>query len=367
MHPIRSAATAAVCLLLAACGGDYADALPDPESLTLEVTGDPSEAAAPVRLADGLASSTSALGSSSEYLTHARNGVRLVNTTVRDLMGRVKEIARNHEGTRVNDTTRMYGPLDEGNVTYRLFVRRISPNAYGWRLDAKPLGAEDSAYLRVMGGAVQQVPETGAKRGAFGANLDNLQTVDASFPGQGVLMAGFGVRDGNKTLAFRLQGFTPDLAAHAPVSAAFTGHRRADTGATAIRLAHHKNVESIPEGTEAQELLRITARWVPGSGGRAAALATGGDIPEGEAYVGAACWSAGLVEEYRQVRHCTGVGTEARTCTLVEESGDRANCRQEVRETDEPALDPMDGALDEDAPDTEVLIPETEPTGEIEG
>ncbi|MDQ3266391.1 MAG: hypothetical protein M3Y59_22540 [Myxococcota bacterium] len=369
MKAIRSAASIAVCLLITACGrGEYVEAIPEVDSLTLEVTGDPSEGAAEMaRLADGLASTSHALTTPSEYLTHARDGVRLVNSTVRELMGRVKEIAETHEGERIDATTRRYGPKDVGNVTYRLFIRKLTATGYGWRLDAKPLGAEDSAYLRVLGGAVRQAEDTRGRRGAFGANLDNLQVVDPSFPGQGVLIAGFGVREGNKTLAYRLQGFTPDAQAHAPVTAAFIGHRRADTGATSIRLAHQRNLEAIPEGTEAQELLRVRARWVPGVGGRGAALATGGDVPEGEAYVGVACWNAELENGYSLLSHCTGVGTETRACTPVQESGARANCRQEVRELDEPALDPLDGALDDDAPDTDVTAPETEPTGEIDG
>lgn len=364
----RTVVGLAALLLTTACGRgsgeEFVEALPQLEGVTLEVTGDASEGA--VRIAeDGV--SHSAVTSSSEYLSHARDGVRRVNGIVREMLGQVREVANTYEPVRVNATTVVYGPHEVGNVSYRLFVRRISAGAFGWRVDAKPLGAEDTSYLRVMGGAVQNGASAPARRGAFGVNLDNLKLVDPSFPGEGVLLAGYANRDGNKTLAYRLKAFTPDANEYAALSAAFVGHRRADTGRTHVKLAHGANVDALPNATDAKELLRLRASYVPGVGGRAAMLATGGDIAEGEAYVGVACWDAGLVETFKLIRHCTGVGTGSRTCETVEQVGQAIDCRQEVGELEEPALDPMDGALDEDAPDADVTAPDSEPTGDIEG
>lgn len=367
MSSIRKTTVVSLCLLTLACAGsagdEFVQALPEPEGFTLELTGDPAEGVARVGPA-GV--SHSAVTTSSEYLIAAREGVRRVNGLVREMMERVHAIAETYEPVRVNATTVVYGPHEVGAVSYRLFVRRVAAGGFGWRLEAKPLDAADEAYVRVMAGGMQNRPDSPALRGVFGANLDNLKGVDPSFPGEGVLVAGYANREGNKTLSYRLEGFSPDTSEYTPLTAAFVGHRRADTGRTHVKLVHDANLESIPEGTDAKELLRLRANYVPGVGGRAALVATGGDIPEGEAYVGAACWDAGLVETYKVLRHCTGLETGTRTCEIVAEVGTPADCRAQVREAEEPALDPMDGALDEEAPDTDVSAPEGEPTGDIE-
>lgn len=367
----RSALLVAVSTFLTtACGGgagqEAQQIIPDLTALTLEVTGDPSEgAAAPTPQQGAIGISQRAVTHAPEYLAHARDGVRMVNATVKEMMGQVRSLIEQSEG-RQTAAGRVYGPKDVGTVTYRVLVRKLGEGSFGWRLEAKPQGAQDSAYLRVMAGGVQRRGESG-RRGTFGANLDNMKAIDASYPGQGLLLGGFGLREGNKTLAYRLRNFTPDAQEHRPVTAAFVGHRRADTGATSVRLATHQNLARIPNGTAAEELVRLRARWVPGVGGRAAILATAGDIPQGEAYVGTSCWDAQLQEGFKALLHCTQVGTPSRSCTVIQSTGQQSSCRSGERDVAEPALDPMDGALDSDAPDTGVTAPTEEPTGEQAG
>lgn len=365
----RTALLMTCCTLLLACGGglgaETRDAIPELKDLTLEVTGHTSEGV-PAAAGEGLELPGPQAVNVPQYLGYARDGVRSVNATITDLMGRVRQLLEGQEGRQTSGGGRVYGPKDVGNVTYRLLARKLGDDAYGWRLEAKPLGAEDSRYLRVMGGGVRKRPD-GARRGIFGANLDNMKLADPSHPGQGVLMAAFGLRGEGKTLVYRLQRFTPDAQQHPPVTAAFIGHRRTDTGATAVKLAIHRNLPQIPGGTDAAELVRLRARWLPGSGGRATVLATAGDIPQGQAYVGMSCWNAQLEEGFKRLLHCTAVGTPSRSCTVVQTAGDPASCRAQVRDPSEPALDPMDGALDEDAPDTGLTAPGAEPTGDSAG
>ena len=120
-------------------------------------------------------------------------------------------------------------PIGRGR-TPCLTVRRVEVNRYAWRLQAKPIGAEDSAYLIIMGGSVARGTEAHRGRGVVGVNLDNLKLVlGDAFNGQGKMLAAFahvenaaGTAEA-KSLAYLLHGFTPDSTQHDPVDAAFVG------------------------------------------------------------------------------------------------------------------------------------------------
>lgn len=358
---IRGAALAAVAWLWVGCAGQaesYVDALPDADGLMLEVTGDASELAQKAS-ADGV--TVSAVDNVPEAVALARDGVRRVNATVRALMERVQAFKDANAPVEIAEGVHRYGPADEDGVTYRLFVRRLEEDAFGWRLEAKPVGAADDVYVRVLGGAVRR-PEENLRRGVLGVNLDHLASVKDGFAGQGVLLAGFAVREQGKTLSYRLNQFTPDVAAHPPLTAMFVGHRRFDTGASAVRLSTRRDFDAIPDGTQLPEWVRIRARWTPDVGGHAGLLVTHGDVPQGEAYLGRACWNAQLEEGFRSLRHCTGMQQGSPpACEVIAVAGTPAACPVEPRE---PGMDPMDGAHEEGAPDADVVAPLVEPTGD---
>lgn len=375
--------TAAVALV-AACGqtgaDEFAEAAPEIEELALEIAGGAAEgmvaqeeasAAELAQLMQGLN------GEPPEFLVRAKEQVRQLNQAVRRAVAPLVKLVRETAPTLEQGETRVYGPRDEGNVTWKLTIRRLGEKHFGWRLEGKPVGAEDAAYVVVVAGEVQRglqqrPPRDGATdgkdrpsdgdtvrqgRGRIGIHLNNLKSIDASFPGQGQLLAGFAHMGRAKTLTYRLREFTPDVAAHEPVTAAFSGHRL-PSGATAIRLVGRYNLERSP--TETKELVMTRARWMPEVGGRADIVATGGDVPEGAAYMGSACWNTKEQTGYRVLRYCV----RNAGCEVVYEEGERTNCSREVDQ--QPPHDgwrPDDGAVEKDAPFTDVAAPEEFPSG----
>lgn len=363
----------AVVSLAVSCGRLRADAefyegVPTLEGLTLEVTGDASEGAAQGRAPGGVDLVVSPLDvdAAPELLRHTRAGVRLVNQTVKRAFEIVHALME-EEGQLVREGVRVYGPQDRDQVTYRLTVRRFTATSFGFKLQAKPVGAEDSAYQAVMGGAMTRGDEAHRGRGVVGINLDRYKLVDPAFPGQGVLLAGFAHRSEGKALAFRAQAFTPNAVEHPALSAAFVGWRRHSDGGTGVRLATQANLENLENGTEAKELIALRARWIPEVGGRAAAVATGGDIPEGTAYLAHACWNAATEETFKVLSRCVRNEDGTRgECAVVHQSGSRETCRVELGDLEPTSRGLLDTTPEEGGPALEVTVPEEEPTGDSE-
>jgi len=356
--------------LVTGCGlradQQYYDAMPALDGLTLEVTGAPSEAASTVTKVGPLAASSSAATAAPEYLQDARDGVRSVNEAVHAAYDQVHSMIQNGEGKPGPvANSREYGPMDQGNVTYRLIVKKFAPAAFGFRLAGKPLGADDSAYLPLMTGAIQKDAEAHKGRGILGINLNNMKLTDSSFPGQGLLMVGYSHRDEGKALAFRAQEFSSDLTQADPITAAFVGWRRASDNGTAIRLAVKADLQGVENNTAAKELVRIRARWIPTVGGRAAAMAVGGDIPAGTAYVGRACWDKDELEVFKVLSKCVlDPVTGTPSCTVIAHTGAVTACTL-ADDVTEPSGDVGDTTQETGSPVTDGAdAPADLPTGD---
>ena len=117
----------------------------------------------------------------------------------------------------------------------------------------------------------------------------------------------------------------PNLANHEPVTGAFVGHRRQPSGATRVRVFGKYNLKNT--ATAAKENVFATVRFIPGTGGRADVLASGGDIAADKVFIGSACWDAQEMEKFRILRQCTK-GQSLASCTVVpgSEVGTRTAC-----------------------------------------
>src|SRR5262245_31015340 len=301
---------AAALVALAACGGrgdeEWTDATPDMEGLAIEIS---DQAAEGVSTAGLEGSSSQGVGSVPEFLQAARNGIRELNSAIRRGVEPIAALVAKN-GRIEPGQVRVYGPEDRENLTWKLTVKRIEVGKFGWKLEAKPIGSEDSAYLIIMAGGIARGLEPHRGRGVVGANLDNLKLIlGDTFPGQGKMLAAFAHVEGPrgnaeaKSLAYVLRGFTPDIAAHDPVDAAFVGHKLLPGGATGVRLAAKVNIDST--ATTAKELVELRVRWLPNVGGAGVMRASGGDIAEGTWYRGFACWDATEQEGFKVVESCT--------------------------------------------------------------
>jgi len=269
---------------------------------------------------------------------------------------------------------RVYGPKDQDGATWQLTIKKIAAGRFGWKVEAKPIGSDDTAYMIVMAGGIQRGLEPHRGRGVVGVNLDNLKTVlGATFNGQGKMLAAFahlenaaGTQEG-KSLAYLLHGFTPDSTVHDPVDAAFVGHKLLPSGATGIRLLAKVNLSAT--ATDAKENVALRVKWIPGVGGAGAVRAWGGDIADGTWYRGFACWDAQELEGFKVVESCTlNATTGLPDCQVVSTAGALANCKPGTARGEVPELEASDltsTTPEAGAPTTDPLsVPADMPTGD---
>lgn len=338
--------------VVAGCGrqGDeeFAEAAPDADALALAISGSAEEGV-----------QQSALnGTQIEYLAHARQGVRQLNVAVRDLLQPVVALVNLGPTQSASTATlKVYGPVDRGNGTYRLMVKKIDVGRFGWRVEVKPQGAPDTDYGIVMGGRVFKDAVANRARGGMGVDLDAWVLKDSARTGAGKLFVGYGHGDLGRTLVYTLRGFTPDAASVAPVTAAFVGHRLLPSMKTRVRMASTYNLNDSP--TAAEELVRARIRFIPGVGGRADVLATGGDVPAGSVYIGSACWDAQETEGFSILRQC--VKGDPSSCTVVAARGAPANCQLGLDQPMSPPEDEQDATPEGDSPDQDMAPPPSMP------
>ena len=361
-------------LVAAGCGGtsagtELSNATPDVAGLTLELTGSAAESARATG-SDAFDVSLQNLTVGPEYLAQTREAIQAVNAAIKKLVEPIVALAHTTGVDSPGNVTK-YGPQDTAGATVLLTVKKAGSN-YFWKLDAKALGAADSAYKVVAAGHIKRKNVKDATgdadlahrgRGVIGFDLDALGAIDASFLGRGKIFSAFAHNGGSKMVLHRLHGFTSDPATTPALTAAFYGHKTA-SGEARVRVA---GLFDVLDGPNGKELLLSRAHVVPGVGGRADVrlpavqpqATANGDVPAGRFIVGHACWDAAEKEGFKVVLSCeAGKPASQATCTVLETTGARANCKPGVDQDDEAHSDLEDkstepgapGSFDEDAP-----------------
>ena len=349
-------------LVLAACGGKdgtavddtaYVEATPDLAGTALEINSTAAAEDGAALIAEGFGVNEGELnGQGQEFLEGARLQVKALNAALKEAITPIVELVNAGGAEAEPGDVLVYGPKDRANATFLFTIKKVTEQRFVWKLQARPLGStDDAAYKIVAAGGLTKGAAAHRGRGTIGVNLDNLKLVAPNFPGQGKLMASFAHTAGNdKALSYRLAGFTPNLANHEPVTGAFVGHRRQPSGATRVRVFGKYNLKNT--ATAEKENVFATVRFIPGTGGRADVLASGGDIAADKVFIGSACWDAQEMEKFRILRQCTK-GQPVTSCTVVpgSEVGTRTACPADLREDDAPPSgNPNDGAQEPDAP-----------------
>lgn len=333
-------------------GDELADSTPDVEGLTLEMTGAATEQS---RAEGNDEQALTTLGSGPEFLADVRAEIKGVNTAVKALVAPIEALAAT-TGTMQGGNVKMYGPQDSGNGTYELFAKKAGVNVF-WKLQAKTKGADDSTYAAVAVGRLHKGDLAHRGRGVIGMDLDKLGTIDSAFLGRGKLYASFTHVGMAKMLIYRLDGFTPDPATTPALTATFYGHKSL-SGEARVRVGGFFDLVSGPNGNE---LMLARAHWIPEVGGRAdvflpATLKNGnanGDVPAGHFIVGHACWNQLEQEGFKVVLSCeAGKPASSTTCTVIETSGDRANCPAATRGDEDPPTSQDDDSTEAGAPGT---------------
>lgn len=368
---------AAATLLAAACGSSTSTdqlqaSVPDYGGLSLEATGAASEGA--TLTSDGAAltdASSPALTSSGlEFLPAIRTAIHDLNQGVKQFFEPIGTLIATQGTDIVVGTSKTYGPQDKDGVTYLVTVRRVAEHRYAWKLEGKPTGAAaDVAFTRIAVGTVFHADTDMAHRGRgqIGIDLDAFKTVKPGFAGQGKLYGAYshydstdpsGTAGDSKTLVYVLKDFTIDASTTPPVSAAFAGHKNR-AGIRRVRVLYYGDLPDFVGLPDKAELLLGRSRFNPGVGGRADALVTGGDVPDGALIFGAECWDRTEMLTWKKVWSCTAPGA----CTVVSEMGDRNACDVDLR-TDAPEapLSSDDSSPEAGAPDPTVAVPAAMPS-----
>jgi len=366
-------------LLATACGssssGDQLQAsVPDSAGLTLEATGAASEDAA-LTSGDSAAltagpSSTDATASGLEFLPAIRTAIQDLNQGVHQFFDPIGQIIASKGQDIGVGSAETFGPTDKDGVTYLLTVKRFAPRRFAWKLEGKTAGsAADVPFTLLAVGTVFHAENDAIHRGRgqIGIDLDAFKTVKPGFMGQGKLYGAYshydvtdpsGLAGDSKTLIYVLRNFSIDTSAHAPVSAAFAGHKNR-AGVRRVRVLYYGDLPQFVGTPDLAELLLGRARFNPGVGGRADALVTGGDVPSGELIYGAECWDKDENLTWKKVWACTGPGA----CTVVSETGDRTACAVDLRDdTPEAPTDQQDVAPETGAPDPSVTAASAAPS-----
>lgn len=334
----KSVVLGAALVFASACGNnstvedtEYVEATPDLSGTALEINDEAAATEGAALIAEGFGVNAAGLeGSAPEFLQGARATVKTLNGTLKLAIAPIVELTNSaavEQDAQVKEVL-VYGPKDVGDANWRFKMKKLAPNRFAWKLEARAKGGTDDAAFKVVAaGGLTKGVRAHRGRGTLAVNLDNYKAVVPSATGQGKLLASFAHTAGDdKSLAYRLKGFTPNPATFEPLTGAFVGHRLLPSKATRVRLFANYNLAQ--SATDAKERVFSTVRFVPGLGGRADVRATGGDIPADKVYVGAACWDPREQETYKVLRVCVKGTLD---CTKVEEVGTREACPADWR------------------------------------
>lgn len=356
---------------LAACATDQTptdatDAVPEQAAFELGVTDDASS--------EGTATADDAVDPATEMgavvdtatetldvapeLAAGRHAVRELNEALRRFMQPIVALVRDTDPSSQQGDVRTWGPVTRGETEFVFVLRHGSARHYGWLLLARPAGSTTD-YTNVAAGGITvgYAPRRG--RGTIGLDLDALGSVDPTVTARGTLLAGFAHAAHGSIVGYRLHAFTPDPANVAPVDA-LAQRVHLDGGYNRVRLAYYGNV---PESaTDAPELVLARLRHRRGVGGRADALVTAGDVPDGHVFVVNECWDKALASGYRLLRDCPADGIGGDQCTVVATHGDESACS--VFPTPElPPADALADMSDSESVAGDVTPPEQMPDG----
>ena len=334
--------------LLAACGrgaqdaadAEYADGVPEFTSAAAEVTGAAGEGLTSQALEQGLNAGAPAL------LVETREAVRGLNGAVKAALDALREMVDAGGGVSSAGEVRTYGPADKEGLTWRLRLKKLGVARFAFRLEAKAVGAGDDSYAVVLEGALRRGTEARRGRGILLLDLDALAALKPSLVASGKVAASFVHLPAGRAWAYRVQDFTPDVAAVTPFRAAFVGHLTQVTGVRRMRFAAPFNLDGTP--TAAREFVLGRVRHLPGVGGRVDVLAGGGDAGPNEYFLGSACWDAQESEGFAALVRCTK-GQPLTACVVVTSRGDKATCGQGLSE----AATPADGTAEEATAETD--------------
>jgi hypothetical protein len=287
-----------------------------------------------------------------ELLDKAHRAANAIDVGVRAALDPVKELIKT--SPQQNSDNIVYGPGNVGNGSYQFTLRKLSEaQQFAWKLEARPANSSGGMAL-VAGGTIAVGDQPRRGRGVFGVDCMAMSGADAAVTCRGQLLMGFAhTGNGDKILNVGLKGYTPDMSAVSPMDAKVFDWRQGDT-ANHVRVVTKANLSAT--ATSAPETVAIKLTWIKDVGVRADAIATGGDVAQGQVLKVGTCVPANLdpTQATTSVETCSSDGTG---CMTAVGSTTAPSCGNGLQTADAPNADP-------NASDAPTGMPEmpTEPT-----
>jgi hypothetical protein len=356
--------------LAAACGGsvnEFAASTPDVRGQSIELTGSSAEGA--TFLQEGAGISAQDLSNPPEYLAKTRAAIKGLNDLVKKFLTPVVDaVAAGGKDLTGAADTKVFGPTDEANITWKLTVKRVSGRRFGWVLEGKPLGQFDSAYKKIAAGALQRTGNAEHRgAGRTSIDLDAYASIDPTSHAQGKLFNAFkhfGDDGQVKVVVYVLKSFTADSTVAAPADGVIYGHKAASGEAVVRFAAVSESLAPLTQGAAdaGPELMLARLRWIPSVGGRAdiyfpgstgtLGLDSNGDVPSGKYIAAKSCWDKTEQEGFKAVAICNaGQPVSAANCQISIEGVESTACRPGIDREDRMSdSDENDVSAESDAP-----------------
>ena len=143
---------------------------------------------------------------------------------VQKALAPIAELMKRNPDSTKNDV-HVWGPADQGDVTYRFTMRRAATKNFRSKLEAKPKSGDSSQYVTVMAGGIHVGDLSRRGSGILGIDADAFWPVSiARSNAKASRLFGFVHGPSNsRALAYRLKNFTLNVSEHEPVTARFGG------------------------------------------------------------------------------------------------------------------------------------------------
>lgn len=281
------------------CGGtqqedSYSAAMPNSESMAMEL--------------DGLDESNSQALTieSPETVTLPADPChphlfRRTSNVVHALNGLINPIMKRVDAALVKDTSSAVGKSrrwlrTSGEEDLRVTVTHTTTSDYTYELDVKAKGAADSTYKAVITGSVTEDASTpGAYTGKLHIDLSMLGVVNPNEKATGLVDVSYALANGTKTLVIDLKDYAPNDTSATNVPPRQGHYVYAHTLGVGGTLKFMESVAllcpSNPDKKTAD--LKTVSRWFHSDAqtvvGRSDSMASGGQIPQGDKWMGLTC------------------------------------------------------------------------------
>lgn len=254
-------------LPLAACGRDpFLSALPGAEDVSIRVPESAGQALS--------------LGERSEFYETTRNVSRGINGGIAGVFGLMDLIVQ-HPPTVREENVRVWGPSEPRGLedtSYKFTVELTGENEYSYKLEGKPKGSEDDAFVVIWDG-VAYPGEDNVGTGVLNLHFSNARALKPSDCTVGDAEVTYDATNPERrTVDVAFDGVANACNDEAPTIATYH-YSEASDGSGDFQFSANGNIHKAEEQKPLIETLTINSRWLATGAGRSDVVISGGEVP----------------------------------------------------------------------------------------